>query len=90
MTILYEIKTTETFNKQLKSLTKNEQRAVYNKLNIMVQNPYHPSLRTKKYKGTIDLFEMSVNKDIRILWRYEGNKIILMLEVGHHKNVLGV
>ena len=33
---------------------------------------------------------MSVNMDIRILWRYESGTIILLLEIGHHKDILGV
>ena len=28
--------------------------------------------------------------DIRILWKYRGNVIILLIEIGHHKDILGV
>ena len=28
--------------------------------------------------------------DIRILWRYENGVIILLLDIGHHKNILGI
>ena len=28
--------------------------------------------------------------DIRVLWRYESGTIILLLEIGHHKDILGV
>ena len=31
-----------------------------------------------------DLFECSVNLDIRIIWFYEGEQLILLLDVGHH------
>ena len=48
------------------------------------------SLRTKKFKGNDGIYEMSVNMDLRVLWRYEGNIIIVILTVGHHKEVLGV
>lgn len=44
----------------------------------------HPSLRTKRIQGTTDLFECSVNMDIRIIWYYEGSKMIILLDVGHH------
>ena len=60
------------------------------KLKLLVQDPFYPSLRTKKVQGFLDVFEMSVNMDIRILWRYESGMIILLLEIGHHKDILGV
>ena len=43
-----------------------------------------PSLRTKRIQGTIDLFECSVNMGIRIIWFYEGNVMIILVDVGHH------
>ena len=44
----------------------------------------HPSLRTKRIQGSSYLFECSVNMDIRIIWHYEGDEIILLLDIGHH------
>lgn len=90
MLIMYKLKYTKEFEKNLKSLTKQEQKLVANKLKLFVQNPFHPSLRTKKVQGLDNVFEMSVNMDIRIVWKYENGIIILLLDVGHHKNILGV
>ena len=87
---MYKLKYTKTFEKDLKNLTSNEQKTVSNKLKLLMENPFHPSLRTKKVKGINNLFEMSVNMDIRILWRYENGVIILLLDVGHHKDILGI
>lgn len=28
--------------------------------------------------------------DIRILWRYENGVIILLIDTGHHKDILGL
>jgi len=44
----------------------------------------HPSLRTKKIQGVENLFECSVNMDVRIIWYYEGNTLIAIVDVGHH------
>ena len=87
---MYDLKYTKEFERGLKKLSKEEQKATFNKLKILVQNPFYPSLRTKKVQGLSDLFEMSVNMDIRILWRYDNGTIILLLEIGHHKDILGV
>ena len=87
---MYKLKYTKEFEKSLKSLTAQEQRLVASKLKLLVQNPFYPSLRTKKLQGLAHVFEMSVNMDIRILWKYENGIIILLLDVGHHKDILGI
>ena len=86
---MYKLKYTRQFEKDLKRLSQSEQRAVAAKLRLLVQNPFYPSLRTKKVQGLDDVFEMSVNMDIRILWRYENGVILLLLDVGHHRDILG-
>ena len=80
----YKIEVTKTFEKNLKRLTVTEQKMVANKLKLLIQNPFYPSLRTKKVQGIDNLFEFSVNMDIRVLWRYKGNDIIITLDIGHH------
>ncbi len=80
----FKIIVTKTFEKKLKKLTHIEQKQVITKLKILQYNPYHPSLRTKKVKDFKNLFECSVNMNIRILWRYEDRKIIIILDTGYH------
>ena len=87
---MYKLKYTKEFKKSLKRLSRQEQNATMRKLKLLVQDPFYPSLRTKKVQGFADVFEMSVNMDIRILWRYENGTIILLLEIGHHNDILGV
>lgn len=80
----YKIKPTKAFEKNLKNLTAKEQKLVAKKLMLMMKDPFYPSLRTKKVQGFQGLFECSVNMDIRILWRYDGEDIIIALDIGHH------
>lgn len=87
---MYKLKYTKEFEKSLKKLSRIEQNAVAKKLQLLTKNPFHPSLRTKKLQGINNVFEMSVNMDIRILWKYENGMIILLLDAGHHKDILGV
>ena len=87
---MYKLKYTKVFEKDLKSLSSKEQKAVSQKLKILAENPFYQSLRTKKVQGLDNVFEMSVNMDIRILWKYEDGIIILLLDVGHHKDILGI
>lgn len=53
-------------------------------LKFFIENPLHPSLRTKKIQGAEGMWESSVNMDIRIIWFYENNELILLLDIGHH------
>ena len=87
---MYKLKYTKEFEKNLKKLSSAEKKVVASKLKLLVQNPFYPSLRTKKVQGLDNVFEMSVNMDIRILWKYENGIIILLLDVGHHKDILGI
>jgi len=84
VTKMYNLEPTKIFSKSLKKLSQNEQKAVARKLMILSQNPFHPSLRTKKVQSLKDVFECSVNMDIRILWTYKDGKIILLLNIGQH------
>ncbi|MCL2277217.1 MAG: type II toxin-antitoxin system mRNA interferase toxin, RelE/StbE family [Treponema sp.] len=81
---MYKIEYTKAFEKSLKKLSKSEQNAAAIKLKLLIKNPLHPSLRTKKVQRLKDVYESSINMDIRVLWMYKGNKIILLLNIGHH------
>lgn len=87
---MYKLKYTKEFEKGLKRLSPAEQKQTMSKLKLLVQDPFYPSLRTKKVQGLDNVFEMSVNMDIRILWQYENVIIILLINIGHHKDILGV
>lgn len=80
----YEFVFTEKIKKHFAKLNNNEKKQLKNKLELLSNNPMHPSLRTKRIQGTKDLFECSVNMDIRIIWFYEGDVLIILLDVGHH------
>ena len=83
----YQYTFTNRFQKHFKSLTEQEKKILKKKLELLAENPFHPSLRTKRIQGTNDLYECSVNMDIRIIWYFEGNKMIILVDVGHH-NIL--
>ena len=75
---------TDRFQKHYEGLNAQEKKQLQNKLRLLAENPLHPSLRTKRIQGTDDLFECSVNMDVRIIWYYEGNTVIFLVDVGHH------
>ena len=80
----YKITYSPNFTKHFNKLSNIQRNQVKNKLKLLATNPAHPSLRVKRIKGADSLWEMSVNMDIRIIWCYMGDTIILLLDIGHH------
>ena len=81
---MYKLAYTERFKKAFNDLTHNEQIQFQNKMKLFVENVLHPSLRTKKIKGEKDLYESSINMDIRIIWSFENDELIILVDIGHH------
>ena len=79
----YKITFTKRFVKNVKRLSAAERTQLKKKLELLMQDPLYPSLRTKRIQGTTDLFEFSVNMDVRVIWQYDGDTIILLLDIGH-------
>jgi mRNA-degrading endonuclease RelE of RelBE toxin-antitoxin system len=80
----YIVKFSDDFEKELKKLSGVDEALVLKKIIEFEKNPFHPSFRTKKMRGGEDYYESSVNMDIRMIWYFQGNKIIIMMDVGHH------
>jgi mRNA-degrading endonuclease YafQ of YafQ-DinJ toxin-antitoxin module len=78
--VLYSKKFRSAFEK----LTDAERELVMDKIELLEDDPFYPSLRSKKFHGRTVYYECSVNMDIRILWQYENGRIILLLNIGHH------
>ena len=81
---MLKITYTARFQKHYKTLSDAEKRQFRSKLLLFTENPLHPSLRVKRLQGNDDLFEFSVNMDIRVIWFYEGDSLVALVDIGHH------
>ncbi len=81
---MLQITYTSRFQKHYKTLSQKEKTQFRTNLELFVENPLHPSLRVKRLQGTDDLFEFSVNMDIRVIWYYEGEALVALVDIGHH------
>ena len=81
---MLKITYTDRFQKHYRTLTDIEKKQFRSKLQIFIENPLHPSLRVKRLQGTDELFEFSVNMDIRVIWFYEGDSLVALVDIGHH------
>ncbi|MBO4359433.1 MAG: cytotoxin [Eubacteriaceae bacterium] len=81
---MLKITYSDRFIKHYRKLTDVEKRQLKSKLSMFADDPFHPSLRTKRIQGTDALFEFSVNMDIRVIWFFDGEDVVILLDVGHH------
>jgi len=83
---------TKSFQKDYERLPQHIQRQTDRKLELLLTNPRHPSLRTKKVRGEIrghrDVFEGSISMNYRFIFRIEGECYVL-LRCGTHTQILG-
>jgi len=77
----------DLFLESVERLSDDVKKTLKKKLDIMADNPRHPSLRTKKIKGHEDIFEASINMDIRMTWEYFKDGILLR-NIGEHDKTL--
>jgi mRNA-degrading endonuclease RelE of RelBE toxin-antitoxin system len=73
----YELLFSSRFKKSFSKLAAQEKKIFYKKLEMFIDNHQHPSLRTKKIKGSKILFESSINMSIRVIWRYQNDNLIV-------------
>ena len=81
---MLQVTYSERFRKHYKKLSEPERKQFKRKLSVFAENPLHPSLRTKRIQGTENLFEFSVNMDIRVIWFYEEDNLVALVDIGHH------
>jgi len=77
----------ELFADKVKQLSPEIKGVLKKKLELLLEDPRHPSLRTKKIKSQERIFEASINKDIRMTWEYTEDGILLR-NIGEHDKTL--
>lgn len=82
-----KIEYSENFKRAVFALNESDKKQLKKKLKLMLINPRHPSLRSKKIQGTVDIFEASINMNIRITWQYTKNGILLRNIEEHNKTL---
>lgn len=75
--------TTKHFDKAFEKLPGSIQDTAFDKLELLMKDPKHPSLRVKRVKGTSYVWEMSVNMSYRITFQVEEKEIVLR-KIGTH------
>lgn len=85
-----------SFKRSFKSITRREpnlEEKIANRLNILVDDPFHPSLKTHKLKGKLSgVWACTVEYDCRIVFNFKKHpdseiEEILLIDIGSHDEV---
>jgi len=77
----------ELFADKVNQLSKEVRGVLKKKLKLLMENPRHPSLRSKKIRGQDGIFEASITMEIRMTWEYTEDGILLR-NIGEHDKTL--
>ncbi len=78
---------TEKFISDFMRLPGNCKKLVIKQLEYLNENPRHPSLHTKRIQGSNGIFEIRINKSVRLTFHLEPNTLVLR-RVGPHDETL--
>jgi addiction module RelE/StbE family toxin len=64
------------------------QEKVKKQIELLAENPRHPSLRTKPLQGAPGIFEARVDSDYRMTYEREDEDTLVLRAVGKHDETL--
>ena len=82
-----EIRTTRPFEDDFRALPEEIKRQAEKQLALFIENRRHPSLRTKKIKGTSAIWEGRITRDYRFTFHVVGDTYTLR-RIGKHDETL--
>lgn len=82
-----EIFRTQSFEKDFKKLPQHIQKQFERKIGLFIQNPFHPSLQSKKMEGEHSLWEVRITQNYRFTFSKVG-ECIYIRRIGIHDILL--
>jgi len=78
----------KNFEKQYKKLKKKEKGKVQKKLELFLENPYHPQLNNHPLKGKYtDYRSINVTGDLRAIYKFINEKECVFVVIDTHSNL---
>jgi addiction module RelE/StbE family toxin len=75
------------YKKRIKG-QKEKEEAFFKKMDIFINEPYHPQLRTHKLSGQLkDLWSFSIDYDIRVIFYFADKQHVIFENIGTHDEV---
>lgn len=80
-----------SFKREYKAWQKrnqNKTELLLKAINLFIENPFHPTLRTHKLRGKLqDCFAFSIAYDLRIVFYFEDAEHAVFIALGSHDEV---
>jgi mRNA-degrading endonuclease RelE of RelBE toxin-antitoxin system len=83
-----ELETSERFEQAYELLPFEIRKKVAKAMQLLAENPRHPSLQTKLVKGIRGVYEARVDQSYRMTYQRLPNDLLLMRVVGKHDETL--
>jgi addiction module RelE/StbE family toxin len=81
----------KSFKRAFKRIIKNNkisEDVFFEKLEVFVNNPFEPNLRTHKLSGKLkNLWAFSLGYDLRVVFIFEEDDKIVLIDIGTHDEV---
>ncbi|MBD3328344.1 type II toxin-antitoxin system mRNA interferase toxin, RelE/StbE family [Candidatus Peregrinibacteria bacterium] len=82
---IVQIKRSKTFLKQIVKLSKQDQKITAKKVDLLICNPGHPSLRIHSLKGNLSgCWSISINRSLRIIFTLSNEGVAIFHSIGTH------
>jgi len=76
-----------SFKKYLQKHPQKRDR-IKQRIDEFLEDPYAPHLKTHKLSGILKgLSAFSVENDLRVIFKFESEDLVVMMDVGAHKDV---
>jgi len=73
------------FKRRYKQLTDQQKSDFKQAIQLFIENPFHPKLKTHKLKGKWEGFwAFSINYSHRVLFKFSGKDMVDFINVGDH------
>ena len=85
---MIQIAVTEVFTRLYRELPESTRKKADTKTKLFQENPFHPSLRTKKLEPHHqEIWSFWVDKDYRVKFRFANPKLVHFLFIGNRKDI---
>jgi mRNA interferase RelE/StbE len=79
----------ERYQRSFKKLSHENKHVAKEKMKLFLDDPFHPSFRTKKLQGAPGMWESSINMDVRMTWRWGDEEgVVELSNIGEHDKAL--
>ncbi|MBI2450987.1 MAG: type II toxin-antitoxin system mRNA interferase toxin, RelE/StbE family [Parcubacteria group bacterium] len=79
---------TDNFLKRVQKLSEKQQAKIARLVVLLKENPYYSQLHTKSLSGELaGIYSFRITRDFRVLFKFLSPYEILLIDVGHRKNI---